>query len=97
MKPGKSNTLLKTSVWATKSSLNTPLESIPENTKFGASALNFTKPASDTYDVVIEGEVIINDELFFKNAMTRDYSSLTDLQLVGVGLTLINSNNLILK
>jgi len=51
----------------------------------------------EVYDTKIEGEVIINDEVFFKNVMSRDYANILDLQLVGVGLTLINSGNLILK
>jgi internalin A len=51
----------------------------------------------EVYDAKIEGEVIINDEVFFKNVMTRDYANLVDVRLIGVGLTLINSGNLILR
>jgi internalin A len=56
------------------------------------SDLNF-----DEFQFVPNGETVINADIVFKAMMTHDYASLKELSLIGVGLTLLNEKNTILR
>ena len=72
-----SNTLLKSSVAPSgKTQMTAPLETIHENQKFSTSMQQFPRGMDDQK---VEGEVIINEEVFFKTVMSRDYGKITDL------------------
>ena len=77
------NTTLLKSTPGNKSQLTAPLETIPENQKFGAQTLqSFSSNPRSQLEVgnqTVDGEEIINDELMFKYVMTRDYANITDL------------------
>lgn len=57
---------------------------------------NFKKESSQKNDEE-KKEQLIDDDLIFKCAMTRDYNKVQELSIVSEGLTYIDNGNLIVR